>query len=327
MPVRHVIHIMFTLIAISVLLGACGHHNTEPSEPDCEVTIRISMVQNINSMIQNIPDPGSDHGEWNADGWDALTVFFVYSNGNVDYRTISRTEFMKLEEYGDGCRLVPFTLLSGHVSHIYAFASANPQPEITSPTADIIRNLKTRMLTDTEVENPKDYLLGLYSGIDSTGYDIAVSETPAEAQHIHLTLNRLAAKIDIQYDLEPAYESGKFISPAMSAITFSGMQQGWFFPSVATDIPVSPALGYEQSVSSNISEHNGRVVFYTFPGACNSFTFNVDFAPVGNTAYKAAFASPLRSASWHKVNFSVTGSTATADADGVKLDLTLKSSN
>lgn len=311
------------LLALSVaLLVSCGNGSgNEPLQPDCDVVVSVGFSLNRpDGMQMALPDPGFDHGEWNAAGWDALTVFFVYSGGYVEYRTISREEFLGLGEEADGCRLVPFTLLSGHVSRIYAFASSDPQPDLSAVDARTLKNLKTPSLRDPQFfssdEMRKDYLLNIFSGVDATGYDIEPSE--GFALHIHIVLERLASKIDVQYDLADAFENGKITSPTLSSVTFHGLQSGWLFPDVA-DIPESVGLDYSAVVSSNISQRNGRMVFYTFPGVKNSFEFEVDYKDSPKQKHRAVFQTPLNRASWHKVNFKVTGSKA-----GVSGDIELK---
>lgn len=309
----------FIFVLSVALLVSCGNGSgTGPlqPEPDCDVVVSVGFSLNRpDGMQMALPDPGFDHGEWNADGWDALTVFFVYSGGYVEYRTISREEFLGLEEYADGCRLVPFTLLSGHISHIYAFASSNPQPDLSAVDARTLKNLKTPSLLDPQFfssdEMRKDYLLNIFSGVDATGYDIEPSE--GFARHIHIVVERLASKIDVQYDLADAFENGKITSPTLSFVTFNGLLSGWLFPEMADK--EAAVLDYSAEIGSNISQRNGRMVFYTFPGVKNSFDFEVDYKDSPKQKYHAVFQTALDRASWHKVNFKVTGSKAGATGD------------
>lgn len=322
-------HWLFIFGLSAVIFCSCGNRDIELSRPECDVVVRINL--DINNLQQKrvLPDPGTDHGELCDTVWDELVLFFVYQNGNTNWHAVSRKDFYENELEPDGCRSLRISLFEGTLTDIYAIAFAAPHSSAglkQNYTPDEIKNLRTLSLDDRTCfpdlngagSEGKNYMLSLFSGIDSNSHELKADADLTE--HIHVRLTRLVAKIDVQYDLDEAYENGKFVKPAMSGIQFSGMSQGWFFPSLA-DMSVVPEQ-YVRTVGSNISERNGRMAVYAFPGERNGFIFSVDFGgDIGSNRYNAVFDEPLGQSSWHKVNFNVTGTTASV---GGSHDITLK---
>lgn len=326
---NHIIYSLFIILLALALLPSCEGREAS-CVTLCDVAVDITLtVPDVRSSVHAngssatsdipmcvLPDPGIDHGEWATDSWAEMVLFFVYNNGNVIHRTISNAKFMKTAQYTESNGYVNnsifMTILTGHISHIYAVAFGDPQSsadiDASELTIDYVKNFTTvdlGMLSDGKAR--RNYLISLFSGVNSQGFD--VDQSGAVGQRIHVVLNRLAAKVDIQYDLAKAYENAEFVEPSMSAISFNGFAQGFFFPDMKT-VPDNTDNIVIDKLSSNIAKRNGRVVFYTLPGLRNSFSFDIDFSTAEQqkiVTYEAQFQDALKPTVWYKVNFNVSG--------------------
>ena len=153
---------------------------------------------------------------------------------------------------------------------------------------------------------------------------------------ITVTCTRLAAKIDVQWDAQGAYENGKFIEASMSEITLNGLAQGYVFPSKVSNITYSSIIDGVATFTANdpISERNGRTYFYTFPMVGQDLTGEVkknaiqftvtynDGSGAVNQKYTATFDEPSNPNTWYKVNIQVNGTTASATEGNHELVLT-----
>ena len=142
-----------------------------------------------------------------------------------------------------------------------------------------------------------------------------------------MTLTRLAAKIDIQWDAANAYpeytdvkvENFKFYGDnASTDIASSG--KGRLFPDLCTD-QESKILGGKSFLSvftSPISQRNGRVYHYVFPDGVSTpkIVFDLSANHVKddnqteniNGKYTFNFTGgALKKASWYKINTTISG--------------------
>lgn len=315
---------ILSILAILTLLVSCEQNGRTdvPDTKDHEVVVSIAMPGK--AAYAPPLDPGTDHGEW-TENWDQMAVFFLYSDRNyVSVSVISKTEFDKItadasDADGVSRRHVTVPVLTGTVSEVRIAAFAEPQtlsPSIFTMTRAEVENFATVSLNEGTLFNENitrtEYLRSLLTGTQTLATPIALTAADKDAatpKHIiDITLNRLVAKVDLQYDLQPAYDGGIIYNPTMSAITLCGLDKGYFFETPTYSD--NTALPYEQTITSNISDRNGRVYFYTLPGVKNQLTFNVVYD--GNQdgkQFTATFKTPLTSDSWHKVNLRVSGTT------------------
>ena len=301
-----------TVAAVALLLS-CS--KDEPSRPvvqqaarpaDVSVTVRFSLPGS------RVGDPGTGHSESDGD-WQRLAFYFVYDNGRVYTHIVERDDFY------ESC---VFTVDEG-VARIYAAAFPERHQTITAAqSADQVRNMVTTdamSAVPTNVDDRKDYMLSFFSGVSGK----LTIEAEAENQ-VSLVLNRLVAKVDVQWDVQPGIDGGSFVDAAMSAITFRGYSAGYVFPTRA-DATRSWAIADLATIDGTVSARNGRSYFYSFPGDGCGFEFDVTYDDAdGRTpqAYNATFDAAINADEWHKVNISVRGMDVVGTADPV--DLTLR---
>ena len=285
------------------------------SVPDSRVMLTVRMAGGEERKSASVSDPGHDHGE-NTPAWETLGVYLAYDNGEVLCYELSR------EAYEDSVRQcatagfdhhVTFSAFEGNMT-VYAVAFGAGQTFQVVDGLDELRNLTTASLEDLQDAAARNtYMKSLFSGKSA---EVQVSQEVST--HIDVTLQRLAAKVDVQYDVQDAYEQGGYTQATMSAITFKGWPQGFFFPDEAT--APSPTLDFDQQADGTVSERNGRAVFYTFPGAQNEFGFTINYVYEdtetghgnGPVNYTARFKSALAPDTWHYVRFTVRGTQAAA---------------
>lgn len=296
-------------------LAACSHDDEGPGavparEQDCEVTMSVRIEA---SSLRGMGDPGSDAAE--GAGWTKIDVFLVYNWGQVLQYTINgpstKEKFMAYAGQLKGVYAVAYQEVAGHV--------------VAASDEQAILDLQTASLNDMNDNNVKrEYLLSLFSGKSMGAVEIVKGGT----NEIKVTLHRAIAKVDVQWDVQDAYdpEGGNYVEAKMGSITLSGMDKGYFFSeSHTSDGPFE----FESTYTANapVSERNGRTYFYTFAGAKNSFAFKIKHRKGSGsdmtTSYTATFGNALPASSWHKVNLTVSGKTFKTEATGENVDLTL----
>lgn len=295
------------------LLASCidDHEVSCPADqkvPDSELmlTVRFDMGPST-----KVGDPGSDHRE-NVAGWKNVGIYLVYETGHVLPFVFDTVTFKTPKIYN---------VFSGKADvFVVALPEGQQLPEYAS--ADQIRNMKTLDLSDENSGLDKQhYMRNIFSG--SASIDIV----PEGNTSVNVVCKRLVAKVDVQYDVQPGIVENKFTEAAMSDISFNGVSQAYIFPDRKTegDLSASGKLVELTSVDGTISERNGRIYSYMFPGAA-SLGFTVDYTGTGeqitgSIAYTATFNSPLAANVWYKVNFTVKGTSA-SDPDNVTIQNT-----
>ena len=296
--------------AVVALTASCRDDDpvaeAAPAVRDAEVSVsvRFSLPQSRTG------DPGSGHQEW-TEGWDRLDLYFVYDDGSVIIERVAHADFKSQMIFG---------VYEGSVQ-VFAAAVPSEQAEASVRTPDEVRSL-----TVTDIYNAvqgddarKEYMLGFFSGVSSPT-EIFKEQT----KEINLVLNRLVAKIDMQWDVQSGITEGVFTDAAMSSIDFNGYSTGYLFPGVAPDTPVG-AVGPLATIDGTVSARNGRAYFYTFPGSDCGFDFGLTFSggdiSGGERRYVATFSEPLTGDAWHKVNITVRGKNVSSDASPVDITL------
>ncbi len=298
------------------LLAACSNDEGPLPAPvremDCEVSVSIKLGV---LPKKEIGDPGTSPGE-EAENWDRLNLFLVYAEGDVLQYALTPEELA-----ADNPRT--FYALSGTLKGIYgvAYKTVEGAPAITASSEAEVLQLQTASLSGIAPAERKDYMLSLFSGKNLNSVEIQKEEQT----DLSITLYRLATKVDVQWDVQDAYENGGYTRVKMNEIEFFGLDNGFFFPEAETralpgisgDTTVDGVYTSAYKADDPISERNGRTYFYTFPGVENKFRFTVDYSvsgtPNGGKTYVAVFKSKLEQATWHKVNFAVSGSSFMGD--------------
>lgn len=303
------------IMAVGLLFGVSScvfeEHVPEPAVADAEMRLSVSI-----SSGTRAGDPGTDHGERNAD-WETLGVYVVYTNGRVLSFSIPQSEFKA--PYSK-----VFSVFEG-TAQVYAVAFPSGHTPPVCTTVAEVQNIQTLNIANIAgKDNKQNYIQNIFSGI-SDEIDII----KGEQNRITVICTRLAAKIDVQWDAQGAYADGKYTDAKMSDITLEGLAQGYVFPSeVSNPTYTTTQIVAAFTAGDAISERNGRTYFYTFPGVTNAINFTVDYTVgnggvlTGTQTYKATFQDANKANTWYKVNIDVKGTKTSATGDN-KHELTL----
>lgn len=313
------------IMAVGLLFGVSScvfeEHVPEPAVADAEMRLSVSI-----SSGTRAGDPGTDHGERNAD-WETLGVYVVYTNGRVLSFSIPQSEFKA--PYSK-----VFSVFEG-TARVYAAAfPAGQTPPVCNTVTEVLNMQTLNIANIAGKDNKQNYIQNIFSGI-SDEIDII----KGEQNIITVTCTRLAAKIDVQWDAQGAYADGKYTDAKMSDITLEGLAQGYVFPSeVSNPTYTTTQIVAAFTAGDAISERNGRTYFYTFPGVTNpevtnpgvkdAINFTVSYDDGSDNlqpnvhSYTATFDEPSNPNTWYKVNIKVNGTTASATEGNHKLVLT-----
>lgn len=326
-----------------LVFTACRNGEDLPEPPSEVETVQLIVsVPASSTGVRAVGDPGTAVDE-GAD-WDRLAVILAYTadpqvtlpgGSIVQVTTISKDDFEKLPFYGNtSYRLLSIDAQLGTV-YIYGVTySVGEEPgKVLNNPDDDIKACKTR----SEVEAltiSNDYALTGTNTIDyakfvsvATGYYQGEDHQPAEFTIKEggtgqigtiptMTLTRLAAKIDIQWDAADAYDQG-YTDVKVTQFNYNGKASGRLFPEVTTGTTITNSdESWTFYNTSEISQRNGRVYHYTFPDGESkpSVKFNISaIQSTGSTAtskdYTLNFQSPLKQAAWYKVNATIRGIT------------------
>lgn len=308
--VRRFLKMIMMTAAVVALTASCRDDDpvaeAAPAVRDAEVSVsvRFSLPQSRTG------DPGSGHQEW-TEGWDRLDLYFVYDDGTVLTERVARADFLSPMIFG---------VYEGSVQ-VFAAAVPSEQAEASVRTPDEVRSLTVTDIYNAVQGNDArmEYMLGFFSGV-SAKTEIIKEQT----NEINLVLNRLVAKIDMQWDVQSGVTEGSFVDASMSEISFRGYATGYLFPSEAPVTSVG-TVGPLATIDGTVSARNGRAYFYTFPGSDCGFDFGLAFTggtlSGRRTNYNATFTAPLVGDAWHKVNITVRGTNVSSDASPVAITL------
>lgn len=353
-----------TLLLWSVTLAAlafasCSGDDTTGSDPtgpsttgDQLQTVRLYL--NVPSTATaRVGDPGYPTGE--GEDWDQLAVMIesadnpkqpITADGSHYYvKTLSIEGYKALPEQS-GYHWLPIDLVKDRKVYIYGVtysstAANNPSADIT----EVVTNNGT--FADLEISN--DYS-AINNKIDSekflsvaTGYyekdgnrEFTVTQPTGDlydpATMPTMTLTRLAAKIDIQWDAADAYvlennENIYYEDVSVDKFTFYTSQgntdvgddetgTGFLFPDLNHTGTATPGKK-EFYNTSPISKRNGRVYHYVFPDGknnpCVTFQISANKKQEGTADeevskdYNFKFIQPLQKSTWYKINTTIKG--------------------
>lgn len=334
-PITKTYLLLFTCL---FLLAACQKEEDVPAPYTETVQLIISVPASASTRIG---DPGTAVDE-GAD-WNQLAVILAYTDGSqvtlpggskVQVTTISKDDFETLPFYNNTqYRLLAIDAQPGKV-YIYGVTysdgvNGNPADDINKCTT----NAEVQALTiSNDYTKPTDGTTIDYAKFVSvaTGYYKTTGNQPDEFTIQEggtgqvggtiptMTLTRLAAKIDIQWDAADAYEAG-YTDVKVTGFKYNGTAQGRLFPEVT--LPTGTTITNLDETwtfynTSEISQRNGRVYHYTFPDGVSvpSVKFNITAKkPSESTAtskdYTLNFQEALKQATWYKVNATIKGIT------------------
>lgn len=321
-----------------MLFVACSHDDDDRPAPDVE-TVRLIISVPATSVGTRMGDPGTavDKG---AD-WDRLAVILAYSdNSKVRTTTITQEQFNALPAYNGNTnfKLLAIDAEPGMV-YIYGVTYSNAAKNNPgSAIADCKTNSDVQALTISNAYSENNGTIDYSKFVSvATGYYKGNGNVPAEFEIKEggtgevgniptMTLTRLAAKIDIQWDAADAYEAG-YTDVKVTRFTYKGTKYGRLFPNIASSNYSAEKQDWTFYNTLEISQRNGRVYHYTFPDGTYidgtataagvtvpSVTFNISAKKTGETesttkSYTMTFPSALQKATWYKVNATIKGIT------------------
>ena len=345
-----------TLLLWSVTLAAlafasCSGDDTAGSDPtgpgttgDQLQTVRLYL--NVPSTATaRVGDPGYPTGEGEGEEWNRLAVMIesadnkpITANGSHYYvRILSKNNYEDLP-LQSGYRWLPIDLVEG--SSVYIYGVTYSQGVTGDPSSDIqgIANAGSGSFADLEIPNNYSETNGQIDAAKflsvATGYytndqgerTFTVTQPTGDlydpATMPTMTLTRLAAKIDIQWDAADAYPNYTDVKvtnftfynnkDAESQVTHSN---GYLFPDLHK---VENADGHTTFYNtSEISQRNGRVYHYAFPNGSTPevrFTITSKSPGAGSSEheYTFEFKNKLQKATWYKLNVTIRGNSGNA---------------
>lgn len=351
--------LLWSATLMALVFASCSGDDAAGSDPtgsgtasDQLQTVRLFLNVPSASATARVGDPGSPTEE--GEDWDQLTVMIESANegaitaDNSHYyvKTLSKTDYEALPEQS-GYRWLPIDLVKGSQVHIYGVTysesvTGNPAQDIEN-----IANGNNGTFAALEISND-------YSAIDgkidsgkflsvATGYyekdgsRVFTVTQPEGGLYDRtnmptMTLTRLAAKIDIQWDAADAYvlennENIYYEDVSVDKFTFYTSQEntavgenetgtGFLFPDLNLTGTATPGKK-EFYNTSPISKRNGRVYHYVFPDGKNNpyVTFHISASKKQegtddkeiNRDYTFNFTQPLQKSTWYKINTTIKG--------------------
>lgn len=325
-----------------LVFTACRNGEDLPEPPSEVETVQLIVsVPASTTGVRAVGDPGTAVDE-GAD-WNCLAVILAYTydsqvtlpdNSKVQVTTISKDDFEKLPFYGNtSYRLLSIDAQLGKV-YIYGVTySVGEEPgKVLNNPDDDIKACKTRSevealtisndyaSTGTNIDYAKfvSVATGYYQGEDHQPAEFTIQEggTGQIGTIPTMTLTRLAAKIDIQWDAADAYDQG-YTDVKVTGFNYNGKASGRLFPEVTTGTTITNSdESWKFYNTSEISQRNGRVYHYTFPDGVSlpTVTFQITATDEDNNTttdkpYTLNFPDPLKQAAWYKVNATIRGIT------------------
>lgn len=366
----YILYIMYAVVGIlSLTTAACSSDKEEGEKPSLksktmEVAFSISVPGSESaSDATRIPDPGTDTGE--HDDWDRLTVIIAYTQldmkRTVYYDTFTKDEFYSnnvVQHQHTNSRLLPDSDNDGYHEfmmslpigkcRIYGVTYTDgkgfdPVGELNKikddgkdHNGDIIKlQISNDYAKDDGAKVAKfiSVATGYAINTKDNSEDLQVSLNNIEEmrQYWRMQLNRLAAKVDIQWDAQSAYEKNtetgnvQYTDVKINSFSFCGgatdqnvgAGSGYLFPTLAKEENLHAISGKKEFINtSEISRRNGRVYHYTFPdGHAPKITFKLVTSTGVIKDKESNYTFDLKNvteglllpATWYKINVKVTG--------------------
>lgn len=361
---------MYAVVGIlSLTTAACSSDKEEGEKPSLknktmEVAFSISVPGSENaSDATRIPDPGTDTGE--HDDWNRLTIIIAYTQldmkRTVYYDTFTKEEFYSnnvVQHQHTNSRLLPDSDNDGYHEfmmslpigkcRIYGVTYTDgkgfdPVGELNKikddgkdHNGDIIKlQISNDYAKDDGAKVAKfiSVATGYAINTKDNSEDLQVSLNNIEEmrQYWRMQLNRLAAKVDIQWDAQSAYEKNtetgnvQYTDVKINSFSFCGgatnqnvgAGSGYLFPTLAKKKNLPAISGKKEFINtSEISRRNGRVYHYTFPdGHAPKITFKLVTSTGVIKDKESNYTFDLKNvteglllpATWYKINVKVTG--------------------
>lgn len=329
-----------TLAAV-LALCACTKDGLTPLPDEGEgrvLELVVSVPATQAGTRAAIGDPGDAVPE-GAD-WDRLAVLVAFTDGSGEvYCTILTQEAFNdlplVAEGSDARRLsLRFSRTEGKAEVYGITYSSGVGDALETDIRECTTLAAVRSLTISNDYASGDaakfvsVATGFYQGEDVPSnpwstlpgtIDIAeVSEVGAELPR--MTLYRLAAKVDMQWEASDSYWAG-LSEVRVTDVTFRGSDNGnvtgegsgRLFPSLAGTGATALTGTKNFANTSEISQRNGRAYHYVFPDGVSTphvgfhIRATADDDTQKNGDYTLDFRTPLQQATWYKVNATISG--------------------
>lgn len=357
------------LPALLLVLAACSGDDepafTLPPQEDLqEVTLYLSLPALSDSAAKRLGDPGTEQEE--TDDWNRLVLFVAYAQSQATVGAQVRAFTLTKGEYDD-LPLVPgsetvhrytLTVPAGTVRFYGLTFSSKDKSGLADkfgtvgkiaqnfPNEGAIKNLSISNYypfaapvsgSEASAKTGASKFCSVASGYydadgDGTPDDFTVNYFQIETDPTQiptLTLRRLAAKIDVQWDAEAAYSEGGYVSAAVTGFEYHGSAEGKVFPELNESGSTSEKNRWDFYNRTPISLRNGRQYHYTFPDGQTKakVVFKVTAQKENDAAtektYTMTYSAALQRATWYKVNATVRGNAGTTT--GAQGDWTITS--
>ena len=336
MDMKYLVRSWALLCAVVLCLTACGSSDDDGAPVADVETVQLIISVPATSAGTRMGDPGTAVDEGADWDWDQLAVILAYTDDSkVRTTTITQEQFNALPAY-KGNTNFKLLAIDAEPGMVYIYGVTYSNAAKNNPSSDISNcktNTDVQALTISnaysEDNGTIDYAkfvsvaTGYYkeSGNDPAEFEIKEGGTGEVGNIPTMTLTRLAAKIDIQWDAADAYEAGytdvkvtdfKYDSGNASVVDVGF---GRLFPDLVSASATAIGGSKEFYNTSEISQRNGRVYHYVFPDGVSkpSVTFNISANKEGNqitgSGYTMNFPSALQKATWYKVNATIKGIT------------------
>lgn len=338
--------LLHSCILISLLASCSSDDAPEPAaapEPTATVQLYLSVP---GAAATRIGDPGSPTGE--GIDWDRLALMIEYTDEQgkalpaAAYRhylkTISKEEFDMMPRLsGDtAVRVLSLDIPEGDV-YIYGVTYSSEAANndfvsmLTAWDTDTGSDITSLTISNSYADGDENSLakfLSVATGYyqDDAGnrklYSIRLTPEGEVGQDFPIVrLVRLAAKIDIQWDAQPAYDndSHSYVDVRVTDFAYYGgatdlsagdKGSGRLFPALsAKKTPVGGSSTFYNE--TEISQRNGREYHYVFPDGSTgqTITFSISAGTGTTMGYTIKFSGVggLQPATWYKVNATIRG--------------------
>ena len=332
---RGLVGLWLGLLLLCLLLVSCSDDDGGSRTSDLATIELYVAVPAAPADGTRIGDPGVDDGEDQSD-WNTLALMFEYfgdndaPTGKRYLHTITDKQFNSLPALnGDGTiKRVTLPMTKGRVKVYGVTYSSDVKSgiakQLTSWASETTTSLQDLTIPNDYAEGDAAKFLSVATGFyddkdkkDGTPdiFNIEDVITGGLAGTIPvMTLTRLAAKIDIQWDAQEAYGGG-YKDIKVTGFTFSGDNtsingsgHGRLFPSLYTG--TEKLSGSKTFINQTpISQRNGRVYHYVYPDGVSTpkVTFNITATKNVERDYTYTFKDPLQKATWYKIRTYIKG--------------------
>lgn len=340
--VRNMAKVLYAAVAVAALLVACSSDDEGGRSAPPVETVRF-YISVPEAQGTRVGDPGQPTGE--GVDWNILALMLEYTGADVPadqriLKTFTKAEFDAMPrmvgdtavrilslDVPEGSAYIYGVTYSSEATRVEAIKSALEQWDNNGGSVSDLTISNSYASGDANrVAKFLSVATGYYRDADGklAAYDISGSAEGEVGQLPRVRLVRLAAKIDIQWDAQAAYDntSHSYTQVDVTGFTFNGGAEnpqpdttgcGRLFPDLYTG---GGALGGSTTFynTTAVSKRNGRVYHYVFPDGTSTPTIKFMLAAMEDNVgtatkrpYTFSFADKLRQATWYKVNTTIKG--------------------